>query len=599
MSRLDRNFVSERFRVALCMGLCVLLVGCQDGPFGPGRDASEQRAITEHETELDGAQAFDVELHVTGALLPNRPISISALARANTNVDNAEFKIAAPEFVVAEANEWSDRRARSSGAIRALVSERSSAAAGSRKHLTTQLTVKQPGYYRVVASALATELTSANSQLIQTEVHRDAWLLITDAGGRITSEFEVGLIPMGMIPQPGPFRPIRGGTSAIRRDASMASRNASTMDDWSDHWRLEYYNNTTGTYDPIPYVYITVTYYEDDYQGNEVELHTETVGASAADGSFAVYCAGMNYNQRYQLTGYLSNGLVAIHLGSSGMGGNNASDCATNSAASPYRAGMESNKAHVWVNMNRDIAASRQFFGTSRGQMLVKVYNTGTGANYSASADDIEIWYNNIWGSFGRFTAAHEYGHALHEKGLGGNAASGSCPSPHRIDQATNLRCALSEGFASYHASAVDAAYFNLESADYTYGCTAYYASGACMTRATTRDGSIVEGAVASFLNDLTDSASDTGDSTTYPGLYVADIIRTCRVNTQVGISRINGIDYMSYCLELGVDPVITYNYFRTRTESAYNIYSEYAAEPASWSSTAVRYTWLWNLYRQ
>ncbi len=98
--------------------------------------------------------------------------------------------------------------------------------------------------------------------------------------------------------------------------------------------------------------------------------------------------------------------------------------------------------------------------------------------------------------------AAHEHGHAVPEKALGGNAATGQCRSPHHVDGAYNLQCAYSEGSAD--------------------------------------DGSIIEGAVAGFLYDLLDApdwpdspyntADGDDDPVTFPGSYLADLVKTCNV---------------------------------------------------------------------
>lgn len=112
-------------------------------------------------------------------------------------------------------------------------------------------------------------------------------------------------------------------------------------------------------------------------------------------------------------------------------------------------------QSRVFTNMLKSISNSRALLGYSRGGIRVAVH-AGPGpapAWYRSFYDDIEIWEVAVWGSYGKFTAGHEYGHALHEKALGGNVAAGSCPREHRLSIQSNRRCAFSEGFADFHAA--------------------------------------------------------------------------------------------------------------------------------------------------
>lgn len=172
--------------------------------------------------------------------------------------------------------------------------------------------------------------------------------------------------------------------------------------------------------------------------------------------------------------------------------------------------------------------------------------------------------------------------------------ASGSCPSPHYLDGPHNLRCAFSEGFADYHGAATRpdlGSYIyrsRIESNAY-YPGTRYHGSDG-----DPNDGSIIEGAVAAFLYDLTDPANESHDQVQYPGSYVADIIRTCKTP----VYRANGVDHLVYCFEQIVDSAISSSYFRTRSSPPSSI-SESATEPAGWSRSAIRTLWLRNLYGQ
>src|SRR6185312_14915331 len=100
------------------------------------------------------------------------------------------------------------------------------------------------------------------------------------------------------------------------------------------------------------------------------------------------------------------------------------------------------------------IHRSRQVFAVTRdpiGVNFVDGPQDYTLANYSPPTDSITIHEGYAIGSYGLFVAAHEYGHAVHEKKLGGivitpaNASEYSCAN-HSYTLVTNYQCALREG---------------------------------------------------------------------------------------------------------------------------------------------------------
>jgi hypothetical protein len=215
---------------------------------------------------------------------------------------------------------------------------------------------------------------------------------------------------------------------------------------------------------------------------------------------------------------------------------------------------------------------------------------------HKPSSDQIYINDSQVGGAFGDFTVAHEYGHALHEKGLGGNGGSGQCPDEHRISGAYNMQCAYYEGFADYHANVVNFPYFgfNLESNSYYRGCIEYDERDRCTEYASTIDGAIVEGAVASFLYDLTDPANESKDDLDYSGQYVAEIIKTCDVYNYYSWTRANGVDHLIACFE---NRIPNYDFsFSTRSLEPTN-YREQATEPTGWDYFPIRKNWNKNLY--
>jgi len=273
-------------------------------------------------------------------------------------------------------------------------------------------------------------------------------------------------------------------------------------------------------------------------------------------------------------------------------------DCADPDGSIIQGIAINSDWAHVYTNLSVAAARGPSFFGFSRGAVDYTL-NPNDSANHYDSGpcpfvdpcDQITIL--SVWGDFGIHAQAHEYGHALHEKALGGLISSFSdCPTPsgngeHAYDRPQTLRCALGEGWASYFAWA-------------TMGSAAWHFTEVenNSTLDPGEEGSIVPHAVSAFLFDLTDTGAEPHDAVTYPGHYVAEIIKTCTNFIGSTWQRVHGVDMAIWCLERAVDGTITSNnaYFPNRSPDP-TAETEQAAEPSDWSRTAIRTIWLTNLY--
>ncbi len=190
---------------------------------------------------------------------------------------------------------------------------------------------------------------------------------------------------------------------------------------------------------------------------------------------------------------------------------------------------------------------------------------SGSGSYYTSGEDRIYLGASDVPGSYGTFVVPHEYGHAGHEKALGGNAASGTC-SWHTLNAAINLKCAYSEGFADFHAAYTAGPILTSSfGSDYSIEHNSYYPGWIYNSQHQpvnqSSDGSIIEGAVAAFFYDLVDGpnepdgasnqADGDDDAIQYSGKYVSDIVKTCKVDGSV---RANGIDHLVYCFERQID---------------------------------------------
>jgi hypothetical protein len=118
-------------------------------------------------------------------------------------------------------------------------------------------------------------------------------------------------------------------------------------------------------------------------------------------------------------------------------------------------------------------------------------------------------------------------------------------------------------------------------------------------------DGSRIEGPIAGFFYDLVDGADEPDgttnaadgeeafDGATYPGSYVADLLRTCQLtNPPAYLSELDGIDQFVYCAEQSLEARTLGTNWRT-----YTSFSEGATEPVTWSRDMIRKLWRYNLY--
>ena len=201
-------------------------------------------------------------------------------------------------------------------------------------------------------------------------------------------------------------------------------------------------------------------------------------------------------------------------------------------------------------------------------------------------------------------TMAHGYGHAFHEKAIGGYAVEGSCPRDHYLSGAYSLDCAFQDGYAEFHlvVTVADTNDFKkiIEDTPDNYVYPANFGDG------NPTDGNIIEGTVAAFLYDLTDPKNESHDDLDLPGRYVADVIGTCGGQANGGgFYEANGADHLVACFQLETPPYGekydgTNYYFGTRSYSlrADGYVTEEADEPSGWNRPDIRETWRYALYQ-
>jgi hypothetical protein len=327
-------------------------------------------------------------------------------------------------------------------------------------------------------------------------------------------------------------------------------------------------------------------------------------GGSIGEDGEIVICTyqGVGYNGSVRLEDIYGNRVIPTDAAFF-AGGN------TQQYSGYYELIASSSTSRAFMNLLPTISGSQALLGFARPPINVNVTSSISNSYYSPNDDHIYIKSTHVWHEWGIFTMGHEYGHAAHERALNHIEAYGSCPDSHFIDRGYSLGCAWTEGFADFHGAFVRGDALILGGSDgvsdYQFEINKFYPGG---------DGSIVEGSVAAFLNDLIDGPNDPNSSTNqldgdddsvqYPGNYLATLMRTCAVTKSFGNQWRNedGIDDLIYCLERQVDPAVrnSSTYFVTRPDSLKaNSESESATEPPNWTQSAIRTLWTRNLYGQ
>ena len=568
----------------------------------------EQAASTPATKEIRPTAPFEIRLAAEGSMRPGDLITINASAKALYPNSDAEFFVFLPEVEAAKATSWDDDFRMPKGEIGRVVEERRSVAG--QEFFTEELKLRIPsaGYFRVVATARlrAPGRISDEGSWIQDVATRSIWLFISDEGGRVTQTFDASVFPKESRRELGPFRdkrrpsgtpsadvpapqagdPRRATTSTLAgsRSSSCAS-NKICLD-------VQYVDDATGRTEPLPDARLDVVW-EDvvlDDPGYKETDWTDSRGRAEFDCPSAYYEGAGDVRLVNLDVGIVPEVSASLYLTDSACG-----------RVSSVQSDPE--QSIVYVNFSDAIPSIESLTGESRGKILVHVvasnandtcvYGTTPTERITMLRNRASSGKNCVWGDWGRFAAAHEYGHALHHAALGGLAIdslliANGCRD-HDWEVQTSLACAFNEGFASYLALAsVGSGVFALEDSvevNWWLGSEG-------------NDGARQDGSVAAVFWDIDDAGSEPHDALNLSGAYIADVVRTCKV--RVGTSWVDrsGIDHLVYCFENRVDSSITGNssYFSTRATDPTD-QRESAVEPSGWTAARIRSIWLRNLY--
>ena len=262
---------------------------------------------------------------------------------------------------------------------------------------------------------------------------------------------------------------------------------------------------------------------------------------------------------------------------------------------------------YPWRLLNLAADTLSRHFGKWRGPVAWELDFEEQGGSYSRRSDRITLGWGLANGGLFRYVAAHEYGHAMHEKVLGGLFGKFSTPGcrDHRLLEPSSYECALSEGFAGYAGNIGSHTAEDPEGV--RHDCFEYFGTpeaGWCGDVSHRRKPEI-EGWVAALLMDLVDDNSNLegidddafDDKTHYPATYVAEVFRSCQARRGNFLDpwkkRSKVYDFV-WCLEEAVDKP-THRRVFPHTPVPDTAKHE-ARQPRGWDPFHIRQTWLRNL---
>lgn len=579
-----RHFV----RVALCGAVGLAACGDDGLPSGPVDGGGEAVGTL---TAPRAVARFGVEVQASGSFRPGQPIQITVNARGNLRTSDAEVRLVLPEVAALRTAGGQRMEMRPGQAPAADLKERMSLARGQAVTRTANVTIAQPGYYQVIASVEQRSDNAADEQDAQglpsnNVEHEMIWLWISESGGGVTEDFEPTRIPAGMHVVPGPLTPVTEampGTGAERaagpgtapRPTAGVRASHSGYAGWVDIHAGYSNPDAGGAFTAIPNA--RYEFYIYTAGGTYVETRTGTTGSD-----------GLAYTQCYQdAAGTYGSYRFRVFLDNTRLGlsvpmaidatGWFSSQCGTvvNAQTATEATRMS---AHVYTNLDRDIRYSDSFFNKQRGKITVRVEH----AAYSTydwhttheliidTTTDATYTTSQVWGVYGQFVQAHEYGHAFQYflEPTVKQSYYYDCPNPHYMHTSTYHGCALAEGFPDYYAVTVGGTYTGSYRTDIENGRYSPASPG---------NGSRTEGAVASFLFDMTDPANETHDLTAYSGFYMAEVVRTCEAYIGTTWVHQRGIDHLIYCF---MNQVVDASQFNRTNGNVASGAREYATEP-------------------
>ena len=438
-------------------------------------------------------------------------------------------------------------------------------AAGDRWKQRVTIPAMEKGYYQVALSAGVEGPRSDLGPFMIDDVYHQVWMFVSDRDAVLTRTFDESVFPEGTRPVPGPIL-----TPGVGRDASDMAYSA-----MPDTARRRYVYTllaypTGGDYQPAARAQITGAYVH-KRNGTSHGRKTQTV---PDNGIVRWTCPGNNVNLEgfatAQATQYVKEAehkLVVFWDAERSECGDTILVSARRWVYMPWNHLNESAKlieGHIEYERNR--------------RVRWRVRLSAESSSYNKSWDRITF---NAAGYGSRWTAAHEYGHAIHHKKLGGMWSTQNC-GDHSVYRVSSYTCAFSEGLADYlgNVGAPD---------DQRYGSWEDFTTDDPGTRGK------IEGWVAALFHDLIDGGSEEEDETEYEPHYVMTVFKSCRVKPLVGgWTMRNDVSDFVWCLENRVNVTVHNDKFPGIIVPVF--VDETADEPDDWDADDIRSTWLLNV---
>jgi hypothetical protein len=555
------------------------LTGCRDdvrSPLSVNQPvlAVNAEQFSEPNADLAAAVRFDLDLKVGGSLKPGEPIHLLIRGRALYQTNQAEVMLVLPEVAAAEQSSWRrvvvplGRRARPHlDVVRTF-------RAGEEFHERSDISIPVAGYYHIYAFVrqLSSDRESDPPGLIADQAGRDLWLWVDEHGGTVTETFDTTLFVGSRWQTAGP-RPGSKKDGVYYPECSL---------DPSDPILLQStctpdFPGTGGVSTPVPATENVAVTYDDQSSGvvtrplvNAVVRWTVTSSAtgsvvitgngfSDASGRIGVIdCQGNVGERNLSVTAYTENHDVWV----TGLNGNTTAGTWSGPCGGAVTLQANAYMSHLFMNLTKTFTRHREVFATNLLDVIhAGLYSDGR-TYYDYRTSDGELHISNdramIFGDYGAFVAAHEYGHKFQDRYWGGlmRYYSAACPTNHPVESRTNFGCAFGEAFADWYAVVVRGTdtgrwVSDMETNYYYVNCR----DGISPTGATitcTDDGSVVEGAIGAFLYDLTDPAfNESFDPFQFTATSLVETLRYCRVTLDNGQSiAYDGVDHFIYCIE-------------------------------------------------
>lgn len=589
-----------RLKIILIGGVFFAVMGCDSGIVVPDSgdelpSTGEYVGIQSRSYQKTGdkwhvVDLFDLDIDVDFNQISGE-VTIQSTFRANLQVEKGRFALFAPELAqLHEKGQGAEISVQMGERLIPFASTSVTMGRGQTQRETSVLKLIEPGYYQVfvvVEDMDEENVFTEDGAFIDPKALKHFWIWYDgkDKDIEITSKFEYDRFPDSIDINAGPF--VKKGDKQRLfyenvRNASMQSTTTQSNYDLN----VVYTNPTTETVDPL----VSAKVVSQIYDGFEDSIIYEASTSTNSNGEAFILCRDEWTSPSQEIRIFVRTENTDVNV----VGTNESSNVVF--ISDPWcddlpitRSALATlSHAFTWTNSSVDIGEN--VLERSRSRIKVVVDPNANNSFYSPSQDRIVLRESHTDGSpFGNFVIAHEYGHAFHRKALN-VIVPGNCPSPHHFDGPHNLNCAYIEGFANYFgALTANNIFTTLISINSFYPGTVYHPEDG-----DPNDGSLIEGAVAAFLYDITDPANEPHDNVEYPGNYLSQVIESCQVREGSNWIQANGIDHIITCLEEQIPDYS--NYFDTRLTIPNN-FNVTSAKPSGWSQSDIESLWEHNLY--